>query len=44
MKNLDSVFVDVDYFCQTFLPSWKNTLFLLVSNKEISLLVSYLAK
>ncbi|WP_190319893.1 hypothetical protein [Candidatus Enterovibrio escicola] len=37
MNNLDDVFVDVDEFCQTFLPIWGNTSFLSISSKEISL-------
>nr|WP_263363575.1 hypothetical protein [Candidatus Enterovibrio escacola] len=44
MNNLNAVFVDVDYFCQTFLPAWKNTEFIPVSNKETSLFASQLAK
>nr|WP_263363669.1 hypothetical protein [Candidatus Enterovibrio escacola] len=38
MNDLDVVFVDINAFCQTFLPSLENTSFLLVSNKETSLL------
>ncbi|PCS21431.1 Mobile element protein [Candidatus Enterovibrio escicola] len=26
MNNLDAVFVDVDDFCQTFLPAWEKHL------------------
>nr|WP_190320494.1 hypothetical protein [Candidatus Enterovibrio escacola] len=26
MSNLDTIFSDVDDFCQTFLPAWKNHL------------------
>nr|WP_150142518.1 hypothetical protein [Candidatus Enterovibrio escacola] len=26
MNNLDAIFVDVDDFCQTFLPAWKKYL------------------
>ncbi|WP_263363704.1 hypothetical protein [Candidatus Enterovibrio escicola] len=44
MNNLDAVFVDVDDFCQTFLPAWEKTQFLPVSNKETSLFTSQLAK
>ncbi|PCS23875.1 Mobile element protein [Candidatus Enterovibrio escicola] len=26
MNNLDAVFVDVNDFCQTFIPAWKKCL------------------
>ncbi len=26
MNNLDAIFVDVDDFCQTFLPAWEKPL------------------
>ncbi|PCS24246.1 Mobile element protein [Candidatus Enterovibrio escicola] len=26
MNNLDAIFVDVDDFCQTFLPAWEKYL------------------
>ncbi|WP_190320512.1 hypothetical protein [Candidatus Enterovibrio escicola] len=44
MNNLDAIFVDVDDFCQTFLPVWENTSFLSVSNKETSIFSSQLTK
>ncbi|PCS22751.1 hypothetical protein BTN49_1715 [Candidatus Enterovibrio escicola] len=44
MNNLDAVFVDVDDFCQIFLPAWEKYLIFPVSNKEISLLISQLSK
>ncbi|WP_190319864.1 hypothetical protein [Candidatus Enterovibrio escicola] len=44
MNTLDAVFVDINDFCHILLPTWENTSFLPVSNKETSLLISPLAK
>ncbi|PCS23093.1 hypothetical protein BTN49_1087 [Candidatus Enterovibrio escicola] len=44
MNSLDAIFVDVDDFCQNFLPAWAKHLIFPVSNKETNLLASQLAK
>nr|WP_263363565.1 hypothetical protein [Candidatus Enterovibrio escacola] len=44
MNTLDAVFVDIDDFRHIFLPTWENTSFFQVSNKETNLLASRLAK
>nr|WP_199399352.1 hypothetical protein [Candidatus Enterovibrio escacola] len=44
INNLDAIFIDVDDYCQIFLPAWENTSFLSVSNKETTFLASLLAK